>query len=83
MELYINSTWTKLYGNAYIAEAIACSEHGNHVTIYATGTTAEEADIQLMSGLRELRLIPEVSSLKGELDKVWQEEDLDGLSGAS
>ena len=44
MELYINSTWTKLYGNAYIAEAIAWSENRNHVTIYAMGVTAEEAD---------------------------------------
>ncbi len=83
MELYINSTWTKLYSNAYIAEAIAYSENGNHVTIYATGTTAEEADAKLTSALGELRLIPEVSFPKGELDKVQQEEDLDGLSGAS
>jgi hypothetical protein len=83
MELYINSTWTKLYGNAYIAEAIAWSENRNHATIYATGITAEEADAKLMDALRELKLIPEVSSPKGELDKVRQEEDLDGVSGTS
>ena len=29
MELYINSTWTQRYENAYIAEAIAWSENGN------------------------------------------------------
>jgi hypothetical protein len=44
MELYINSSWTERYGNAYIAEAIAWSENGNHATIYAMGITAEEAD---------------------------------------
>ena len=26
MELYINNGWTERYTNAYIAEAIACSE---------------------------------------------------------
>ena len=59
MELYINKTWTKLYGNAYIAEAIACSENGNHATIYTVGITAEEADAKLIGALRELKLIPE------------------------
>jgi len=44
MELYINSSWTKLYGNSYIAEALAWSKSGNHATVYATGTTAEEAN---------------------------------------
>ena len=33
MELYINNSWTESYENAYIAEAIACSENGNHATI--------------------------------------------------
>ncbi len=61
MELYINSTWTKRYGNAYIAEAIACSENGNHATIYTMGTTAEEADAKLLSALGELKLTPETS----------------------
>jgi hypothetical protein len=65
MELYINSTWTECYGNAYIAEAIACSESGNHATIYAVGTTADEADTKLMNALRELRLVPEAYT-KGE-----------------
>ncbi len=61
MELYVNSTWTKRYGNAYLAEAIAWSENGNHVTIYAMGITADEADTKLMSALRELKLLPEGS----------------------
>jgi len=59
MELYLNSTWTESYGNSYyLAEAIAWSENGNHATICATGTTADEADIKLLSALRELKLVP-------------------------
>ena len=65
MELYVNSNWTECYGNSYIAEAIACSENGNHATIYTVGTTAEEADAKLLGALRELKLIPETAS-KGE-----------------
>ena len=59
MELYINNQWTECYGNSYIAEAIACSENGNHATIYTTGKTATEADDKLKGALRELKLIPE------------------------
>ncbi len=61
MKLYVNSNWTECYGNSYIAEAIAWSENGNHATIYAMGSTAEEADAKLVGALRELRLIPETS----------------------
>jgi hypothetical protein len=61
MELYINKTWTKCHGNAYIAEAIAWSENGNHATIYTIGITAEEADAKLIGALGELKLIPETS----------------------
>jgi hypothetical protein len=61
MELYINNSWTERYGNAYIAEAIACSENGNYATIYTTGATAKEADAKLVGALRELKLIPEMS----------------------
>jgi hypothetical protein len=61
MELYVNSNWTKRYGNAYIAEAIAWSENGNHASIYTMGVTAEEADAKLMGALRELKLMPETS----------------------
>jgi hypothetical protein len=59
MELYINNSWTKRYGNAHIAEAIAWSENGNHVTIYTVGLTAEEADTKLVAALGELKLMPE------------------------
>jgi hypothetical protein len=61
MELYINSTWTKRRGDAYVAQAVAWSESGNHATIYATGTTADEADAKLMGALRELKLVPQIA----------------------
>jgi hypothetical protein len=61
MELYVNNSWTERYGNAHIAEAIACSENGNHATIYTVGLTAEEANAKLMGALRELKLMPEMS----------------------
>jgi hypothetical protein len=83
MELYINSSWTKLYGNSYTAEALAWSESGNHATVYATGTTADEANTKLLSALRELRLIPEAFFAKGELNEVRPVTDLDDKSKAS
>jgi hypothetical protein len=58
MELYINSSWTKCFKNACVAEAIAWSENGNHATIYTMGITAGEADAKLMGALRELHLDP-------------------------
>ena len=62
MELYLNSTWTQRCGHSsYTAEAIAWSEIGNHATIYATGTTADEADAKLLSALRELKLVPQAT----------------------
>ena len=64
MELYINRNWTERYANAYIAEAIAWSETGNHATISSVGITAEEADAKLVGALRELNLIPE-APIKG------------------
>ena len=60
MELYVNSTWTECYANAYIAEAVAWSENGNHAAIYTTGKTAKEADDKLMGALRELELMPQM-----------------------
>jgi hypothetical protein len=63
MELYINTEWTKCYGeNYFIAEAIVWSENGNHVSIYSTGVTAEEADAKLIGALSELKLVPETST---------------------
>ena len=64
MELYINTNWTESYANAYIAEAIAWSENGNHATISTTGITAEEADAKLVGALRELNLLPN-TTIKG------------------
>jgi hypothetical protein len=61
MELYVNTNWTACYANAYIAEAIAWSENGNHATIYTTGKTAKEADDKLRGALRELNLIPQTT----------------------
>ena len=62
MELYLNSTWTQRCGNSsYIAEAIAWSENGNHATIYATGSTADEAHTKLLSALGELKLVPQAT----------------------
>ena len=67
MELYLNSTWTARYGNSYyVAQAIAWSEHGNHATFYATGTTADQADTKLFGALRELKLVPEATIPKVE-----------------
>jgi hypothetical protein len=63
MELYINAEWTECYGeNYYIAESIVWSENGNHVSIYSTGATAEEADAKLMGALSELKLVRETST---------------------
>ena len=64
MELYINTNWTESYANAYLAEAIAWSEKGNHATISTTGITAEEADAKLVGALRELNLLPN-TTIKG------------------
>ena len=61
MELLLNKNWTERCGNAYIAEAIACSEHGNDATIFTVGMTTEEANAKLIAALRELKLIPEPS----------------------
>ena len=64
MELYLNTNWTGCYDNAYIAEAIAWSENGNHTTIYTTGSTAEEAQTKLIGALGELNLLPK-TTIKG------------------
>jgi hypothetical protein len=61
MELYVNSNWTECYADAYIAEAIAWSENGNHAAIYTTGKTAKEADDKLKGALHELKLIPQTT----------------------
>ena len=62
MELYINRSWTKPYGDVYIAEAVAWSANGNHATIFTAGISADEADTKLIGALHELELIPEASA---------------------
>lgn len=87
MELYSNNKWTACYGNSYIAEAIAWSENGNHVCIYATGDTAEEADTKLIAALHELKLMPGASSktssskeeVRGDGGEVRPGEEESGL----
>ena len=64
MQLYLNTNWTGCYANAYIAEAIAWSENGNHATISTTGSTAEEANAKLQGALGELNLLPK-TTIKG------------------
>ena len=59
MELYTNSSWTQCYDSVYVAEALAWSENGNHLTIYATGISADEAQSKLTGGLGELKLLPQ------------------------
>ena len=62
MELYVNSNWTNLYKKSvYLAEAITWSENGNHATIYATGSTADEASTRLMNALCELKVLPKAT----------------------
>ncbi len=64
MELYFNSNWTECYANAYLAEAVAWSENGNHATISTTGSTAEEANAKLVGALGELNLLSK-TAIKG------------------
>ena len=75
MEVYINNNWTECYADSYIAEAIAWSENGNHATIYAVGTTAEETDAKLVGALRELKLMSEASSVKGDSEGKTENPD--------
>ena len=64
MELYTNINWTSWCANAYVAEAIAWSENGNHATISTSGSTAEEAQTKLVGALGELNLLPK-TTIKG------------------
>ena len=59
MELYTNNSWTQRYDNVYVAEALAWSKNGNHITIYATGISADEAQTKLSGGLGELKVLPQ------------------------
>ncbi len=80
MELYINSTWTERYGNAYVAESIAWSESGNHATIYAVGSTPDEADTRLMNALCELKVLPK-ATVRGDSCSLTDSESPNHASG--
>jgi hypothetical protein len=56
-------------GNAYVAEAIACYENGNHATIYTVNPTAEESDAKLVGALRELKPMSEKTSTKCSISR--------------
>jgi hypothetical protein len=80
MELYINNSWTEICASGYVAEAIAWSENGNHATIYAVGSTADEADTNLMNALRELTLTPEIF-VRGDACSLTDSESPSNASG--
>jgi hypothetical protein len=82
MELYINNSWTKICASGYLAEAIAWSENGNHATIYATGSTADEADNRLMNALRELKVLTK-ASVKGKACSITDPESPDNASAGN
>jgi hypothetical protein len=80
MELYINNSWTEICASGYVAEAIAWSENGNHATIYAVGSTADEADTRLMHALRELKVLPK-AAVRGEACSLTDAASPDNASG--
>ena len=59
MSLYINETWVQQEGRYWIAKAIAFSENENDVTISACHSSPELAYKRLVSGMKELRLVPD------------------------
>ena len=58
MSLYINETWVQQEGRYWIAKAIAFSENENDVTLSACHSSPELAYQRLVSGMKELRLVP-------------------------
>ena len=79
MELYINNSWTEICASGYVAEAIAWSENGNHATIYAVGSTADEADTNLMNALCELKVLPK-ATVRGNACSLTDSESPDNAS---
>ncbi len=59
MSVYINETWVQQEGRCWIAKAIAFSENDNDVTISACHYSPELAYQRLVSGMKELRLVPD------------------------
>lgn len=80
MELYVNNSWTEMCPSGYLAEAICWSENGNHATIYATGSTADEAHSRLMNALCELKVLPK-ATVRGIACSLTESERLNNASG--
>jgi hypothetical protein len=59
MNVYINNTWVRDEGRYWIAEAVAFSDNENDVTISACHCSPELAYQRLVSGMKELRLVPD------------------------
>ena len=59
MSVYINNTWVREEGRYWIAKAVAFSENDNDVTISACHYSPELAYQRLVSGMKELRLVPD------------------------
>jgi hypothetical protein len=59
MNVYINNTWVRDEGRYWIAKAAAFSDNDNDVTISACHYSPELAYQRLVSGLKELRLVPD------------------------
>jgi hypothetical protein len=58
MSLYLNNMWVHQHGHYWIAKAVALSDNDNDVTISACHHSPELAYERLISGMKELRLIP-------------------------
>ena len=58
MGVYINDAWIQQHGRYRIAEVVAFSENGNHVTISSCHDSPELAYKKLIAGMKELRLVP-------------------------
>ena len=65
--------------SGYVAEAIAWSENGNHATIYATGSTSDEADTRLMNALRELEVLAK-ATVRGDACSLTDSENPNNAS---
>ena len=59
MNVYINNTWVQDEGRYWIAKAVAFSDNENDVTISACHYSPELAHQRLVSGMKELRLVPD------------------------
>jgi hypothetical protein len=58
MSVYVNDTWVHRQGRHWTAKAVAFSENGNDVTISACHDSPDLAYKRLVTGMKELRLVP-------------------------